>query len=33
MLPELTRNIRKEIEYYKCLLEILEEKKNATSAC
>ena len=33
MLQVLARNIRKEIEYYKCLLEILEEKTNATSAC
>ena len=32
MLPELTRNIIKEIEWYKCLLEILEEKTDGTSA-
>ena len=32
MLQVLARNIRRENEWYKCLLEILEEKTNGTSA-
>ena len=32
MVQVLDRNIRKEIEWYKCLLEILEKKSNSTSA-
>ena len=32
MVQVFTRNIRRENEWYKCLLEILEEKSNATSA-
>ena len=33
MIPQvLTRNIKRENEWYKCLLEILEKKSNSTSA-